>query len=645
MSDTKISALPIASAAADADLLPVVQASGGNAVTRRATLAELRRGLLTDRPFHVRDFGAVGDGTTNDAPAIQAAIDALAADGGGVLEFGPRAYRIGSPIVINSTTVILQGAGFTEGPGVADGTWLTINQTGFTPFTFTGTAARGSIVRDLAVRQTHSAPVGPGWAPTAYDFVFRIQDCLGSVDFDNVFLCAINRGIWIDNSGRFNIQRLRGQVYTTGIEIDRGFDAGRIQHVHFWPFASAADDVVRWQQQNQDALVLRRMDGVFLDDVFVLGARSAMRFSSSASGVATKFYVGSLYADFTQYGIWVDGNNVTGQIANATTQSELFNAGGAAYVGGSGIRIDGNNTRLQIGNLRIDDAESNSMRINGTGNRVDVFSFRAEFYNRLNDGSAAIHVANVPSGTPNAVFLGSPALLGNGNSGPLTNTGTNGHVALAGPAGRVDRPGVMVGSEASGLFAPLSTEIAAVAAGVEVFRASSGGNITLGAPNGLHGFGISTPASSVNRFVATGTIAGGTPSLAVQGTDANINLALAAKGTGILRLQTRGATALEVNATGTPGNFVRVNATASGGTPQLLAQGTDTNVALQLSAKGTAPVSSTNPLQLPSHTVTTLPSASLHPRSLIFVSDGTANKRLAISDGTSWRWPDGAVVS
>lgn len=45
-----------------------------------------------------------------------------------------------------------------------------------------------------------------------------------------------------------------------------------------------------------------------------------------------------------------------------------------------------------------------------------------------------------------------------------------------------------------------------------------------------------------------------------------------------------------------------------------------------------------------SYTVATLPTASPAGRS-IYVSDGTSNKRFALSDGSAWRWPDGAIVS
>lgn len=645
MSDSKISALPALTATADADLVPIVQGSGPAATTRRASLAQLRAGLFAERAVHVRDFGAVGDGVANDAPAIQAAIDALKASGGGVVEFGPRRYRLAGPVVADGVTIRLQGAGYTEGPGPADGTWLIVDTLGFTPFTFSGPGARGSAVRDLAVYQPHGAAQVPGWVPTNYDFVFRIQDCLGAVEFDNVFLCGVNRGIWCDNSGRLTIERLRGQVFTTGIEIDRAFDTCRIEHVHFWPFAAPDDDVVRWQQLNTDAIVCRRVDGIFIDDVFVLAARSVLRFASSASGITQKFSVGDLYADFALNGIWVEGNGTSGQIANASMQCELFNGAAAPLPGSHGIRIDANNTRIQVGNLRVDDAESNAVRVNGVGNRLDIFSFRAEFYNQLNNGSAAIHVANAATGTPNAVFLGSAALLSNGNGGPLTNAGTNGHVASGAPAGRIDRPGLMLGNETTGLFAPATNEIAAVAGGVEVLRAGATGSVTIGAANGLHGLGVTTPAASVNRMVVSGAAAGGTPSLAAQGTDANIPVALAAKGTSVIRLQTRGNTAVEIDALSTPTNRILLRGNASGGAPRVEAAGGDANVALDLRAKGAAPVAVSMPLQLPSYTVATLPSPLTFTRCIAFVADGTANKRLAVSDGVAWRWPDGNVVS
>lgn len=51
------------------------------------------------------------------------------------------------------------------------------------------------------------------------------------------------------------------------------------------------------------------------------------------------------------------------------------------------------------------------------------------------------------------------------------------------------------------------------------------------------------------------------------------------------------------------------------------------------------------PLTLPPYTVATLPNPAVNKAGLIYVSDGTSNKRLAISDGVNWRFPDGNVVT
>jgi hypothetical protein len=45
------------------------------------------------------------------------------------------------------------------------------------------------------------------------------------------------------------------------------------------------------------------------------------------------------------------------------------------------------------------------------------------------------------------------------------------------------------------------------------------------------------------------------------------------------------------------------------------------------------------------YTIATVPPATAALGQAIYVSDGTANKRLVVSDGTNWRFPDGAVLS
>jgi hypothetical protein len=61
-------------------------------------------------------------------------------------------------------------------------------------------------------------------------------------------------------------------------------------------------------------------------------------------------------------------------------------------------------------------------------------------------------------------------------------------------------------------------------------------------------------------------------------------------------------------------------------------------------AEGDAPEVGVSPARLPSFTIGGLPSAAIAGQ-LIYVSNGAVNKRLAISDGTNWRFPDGALVT
>jgi hypothetical protein len=221
-----------------------------------------------------------------------------------------------------------------------------------------------------------------------------VEDCFGGVDFDNLFLCGVNKGIHCRNSGRLDIRRLRGQVFTCGVEIDECYDVPRLHNVHFWPYWSGDTTSCAGSRPTATPPVFRRSDGVFIDQFFALGYRSVFRFASSAAGVTTKFYIGQAYADFAKHALLVEGANTTGQIAGLTTQGEIFNGGGAPIPGSAGVLVTATGARLQIGNLRVDAVEDNPVRLEGSNNRLDLFSLRCVRFNTRANGAAAVHLAD-----------------------------------------------------------------------------------------------------------------------------------------------------------------------------------------------------------------------------------------------------------
>lgn len=64
----------------------------------------------TRETFNVTQYGAKGDGVTDDAAAIQRAVDAAA--GGGTVFLGPGTYIIGTSVLISSSGISIKGSGW-----------------------------------------------------------------------------------------------------------------------------------------------------------------------------------------------------------------------------------------------------------------------------------------------------------------------------------------------------------------------------------------------------------------------------------------------------------------------------------------------------------------------------------------------------
>ena len=76
---------------------------------------------MSDSFFNVCDYGAKGDGIAKDTAAIQSAIDAASAAGGGIVTVPPGLYISGSIFLKSNIELYIQsGAVIKASPDIAD---------------------------------------------------------------------------------------------------------------------------------------------------------------------------------------------------------------------------------------------------------------------------------------------------------------------------------------------------------------------------------------------------------------------------------------------------------------------------------------------------------------------------------------------
>jgi hypothetical protein len=99
-------------------------------------------------------------------------------------------------------------------------------------------------------------------------------------------------------------------------------------------------------------------------------------------------------------------------------------------------------------------------------------------------------------------------------------------------------------------------------------------------------------ASSVNRFRTTSTATSVSPLFSAVGSDANISIRMRTQGTGSYQFETgsSGNEQLRIANTASAVNYVQVTGAATGVFPLISAQGSDANIGLTLASKGTQAV-------------------------------------------------------
>ena len=267
--------------------------------------------------YSVADFGAVGDGETDDLRAFQQALDTAGARGGGVVQVPAAQFLIKGSLRLpkNVTLEGLWRAPQRGAPPEGLSTLLAVSGRGDTegePFLRMG---ENSTLKGLTIFYPEQIKANP---PIPYPWTVQADGPTDNLTIRDVTMInpyqAVDLGTY--PTGRHYVANLYGYPLFKGIYINQCYDVGRIENIHFWPFWDIDPNSPLWEftKENAVSFIIGKTDGQMGHNLFSIFYKIGMHFIAGPiprEGGLVDYQAGSgmysnCYLDVTPCAIQVD---------------------------------------------------------------------------------------------------------------------------------------------------------------------------------------------------------------------------------------------------------------------------------------------------------------------------------------------------
>jgi hypothetical protein len=241
----------------------------------------------------VADYGAVGDGATDNTAAFTAALAAVAS--GGIVFVPAGRYAFDGSLALPHGVSLVGTFMSVPAHAVGQGGSLPTNGSVLMPRGGRGNATGPpfiSLTENSAVRgfTIYYPDQVPDAAPVPYPWTLALSGNNPAV-IDVELLNSWN-GISAVGAPRHYIARVQGQPVNIGLFIDQTYDIGRVDSVHWNPWYSDNAAYLAWQTTQGVGFLIARTDWEYVRDCFVFGMAVGYSFIESSTGSCNGNFAG-----------------------------------------------------------------------------------------------------------------------------------------------------------------------------------------------------------------------------------------------------------------------------------------------------------------------------------------------------------------